>query len=365
VIDDTLFELIANNTSDLICIHNREMKILYATPSSKKILGVHPSELVGRELIDFLSETYHRDMDASLFRRMLYRPGAEVKVMLERKDGQQIWVKSTLSEVLQMSGGEFLLTTTTEITESVFLMEDLILAWSKEKELSEMRSNLFTIASHEFKTPLAVIQMQVDLLNSWGLKNKGDERFTTMLAKIEKQIQRLNDIIGDLVQLRKINAGKEPFRPVSLDLTELFESLRTASGDLREGRTIELSYTGSKRNIQADESMMTYVLSNLLDNACKYSSPDTSVKLSANFGDDSVELSVSDQGRGIPEKDLNRIFEPFYRAENAMDTEGAGVALSIVKEFVVLHGGKITIESEEGKGTRMRVKLPYLLDRIS
>jgi PAS domain S-box-containing protein len=358
----SVFErIIASNTTDLVCIHAADRSIVFCTESVTDLLGYSVDQITGRDLFDFLSDEFREDMNEALLSRMLYRDGMQVKVMLRKSDGNPIWLKTSWTDGSRIEGlpDGLSISVSSDITESVSLMEDLIEAWSQEKEINQLRSNLFSIASHEFKTPLAVIQMQLDVLCEWVKRDELDKRYNNVIGKLQNQLERFNTMISDILRLRKMNSGQEPFNPKMVDLKRIIKGEKEQLLEKYPKRKIKVVEQYGSKQVCADERMIGYIISNLLGNALKYSAQEKEVLVELKFDEEGVLLIVKDKGIGIPKQEVHRIFQPFYRAENARNIEGTGVALSIIKQFVVMHQGEIHIESEVNEGTSFIIRMPY------
>ena len=208
--------------------------------------------------------------------------------------------------------------------------------------------------------------MQTDILKKWAAQDKLDKKYLNVLDKFQNQVNRLDEIIGDIVRFRQINNGQEPFNTVQLNIVGLSKDVIEGFGDAYGKNRIALVIKGEERSFTGDRKMVQYMLSSLLDNAGKYSAKKDPVCLEIEYLSDELQIKVSDLGIGIPPHELKRIFEPFYRSENAvMNVEGTGVALAVIQEFVLLHKGKIFATSELGKGTTFHVNLPYYSDKPS
>lgn len=366
--DLEVFErIIARNTTDLVCIHGADKSIVYCSESVKELLGYEADEMLGRELFDFMSDEFRRHMNEALLGRMLYREGTEVKVMLRKSNGHNIWLKTSWQDGRHVPGlpDELSISVSSDVTESVLLMEDLINAWSKEKEINELRASLFSIASHEFKTPLAVVQSQLDIMNAWCEQEQLDPKFSKLATKLQAQVDRLNHMITDVLQFRKMSTGREPFNPVPLQIRKLVDSEIEKILEKFPTAKIQVIEKREEKSLQGDMRMLRYTISNLLNNALKYSPRQLKVTVSIHYKPRKVELYIKDKGVGIPFDDVHRIFKPFYRAGNVVGIEGTGVALSIIKEFIVFHQGSIEVDSELHKGSTFKVSLPYeLMSRI-
>lgn len=357
-LDDRIFELIAQHTTDLVCVHDSENTIRYATPSSVDILGYEADELLGRKLTDFLAPEFINEMDFTTLQRFFDNPGTRIRYQVRHASHRLRWVESTFTRISDSDGQNFsLLSSTRDITESVHLTDDLMSALASEQKFSQFKANLYSVASHEFKTPLAVIQAQIELL-----RIKNDPKvLTRSLVSMEEEVDRLNQMIADMLELKKLTTGKinlkpEPLRP-ELVIEELIDQ------DCKKAFpaiTINFEVLGdTSREVIADYSLVRYIFSNLMINACKYSGSSTLVEVTLNYAAEQVCFTVVDQGIGIPAEDQSQIFSSFFRGKNVSNIHGTGVGLSIVKEFVDLHKGEIHFKSAPEKGTEFNVELPY------
>ncbi len=354
-------KVVANHCSDLVCIHAPDKSIVHCSQSVATLLGYDRSELSGRELFDFFHEQFSSEMDESLLHRMLYRQGAAIRIMLRKKDGTALWLSVNWTEAIEKTllPKGFSVSVCTDVTESVSLTEDLMKAWSKEKEIHELRQKLLTMASHEFKTPLAVLQTQMDVLRAWDKEEGSSERNLRLLGKMQKQVDRLDELIKEIVASGRVAQKKNPFHPVPLEWTALVASEIEKAQEGYPKRRIVLEEKGDAQLMYADEQMARYVMSNLLSNALKYSKAPTEVRCVLEYGQDALSMRVEDEGIGIPQEEQKRIFEPFYRAANAMNIEGTGAALSVIREFVSMHQGHLYVRSIEDRGSCFHINWPY------
>ncbi len=246
----------------------------------------------------------------------------------------------------------------TEITERKVAEEALQQALHKEKELGELKSRFISMASHEFRTPLTVIRTTADTLLAYRHKLPA-EQIDKRLGKIQEQVLYLRDIIEDVLQLTRLQAGRADFNPAKLDLDAL---CRTVIDELRsqlEGaHRLHYQCEGNLQEIYLDKKMMRQIINNLLSNAIKYSPGDKPVFATLRHGDTALIFEVSDTGIGIPAADLIHIFEPFHRAANVGNISGTGLGLVITKESVELQGGTLMVTSQEGVGTTFTVNIP-------
>ncbi|MBE3561310.1 MAG: HAMP domain-containing histidine kinase, partial [Ktedonobacteraceae bacterium] len=240
--------------------------------------------------------------------------------------------------------------------------EELEEANQKLEQASRMKDNFLSRASHELKTPLTVIRGQAQLalrrLPRAALPDQ--ELIRTALERIEAQTHRLHGLIDDLLDISLLNSGKLRLRPQACNLGELCRDV-VENHHLLTERDIRLELPPTPLMIQADSERMTQVLVNLVNNAVKYSPPESSVFVRVTQEADKVLISVHNEGPPIPQEQQANIFMPFYRTSDAQSSaqKGWGLGLAISKEIVEQHGGQIRVESGTDKGTTFFVSLPY------
>lgn len=230
-------------------------------------------------------------------------------------------------------------------------------ALSKEQELSKFKTNLYSVASHEFKTPLAVIQANIEML-----KVKQSPKLLSLgLSTMEEEVDRLNTMIMDMLELKKLTTGRRNYNLSSVDLVQIAEELTGEYKETHNGSDrLAFEVLGLPQPIQADYSLIRYILTNLIGNALKFSGPKDPVRMELNYEKEDVELAIIDKGIGIAEEDQSKVFQSFFRGSNVSNIPGTGVGLSIVSEFVKLHKGKIKLASQVGEGSTFTVSLPKI-----
>jgi two-component system phosphate regulon sensor histidine kinase PhoR len=228
------------------------------------------------------------------------------------------------------------------------------------RRLERARRDFVANVSHEFRTPLASIQGFAETLLSGALDDR-DNR-VRFLEIIRDQAIRLGRLTSDLLELAQIEAGKLTLEPRALSWEELvtpcLESLRLRASE----KPIEVAaeYAPDLPPLVGDLGALQRVLQNLLDNALRYTPRGGRIAVRVSAEPGGSVLEVADTGIGIPRSEQGRIFERFYRVDPARsrDLGGTGLGLAIVKHLVELHGGRIEVESEVGRGTTFRVHLP-------
>ncbi|MBD3885314.1 CHASE3 domain-containing protein [Phormidium tenue FACHB-886] len=226
----------------------------------------------------------------------------------------------------------------------------------QEKELGELKLNFFSMVSHEFRTPLSVILGSVQLLENSQLVNP---KKLKNLHRIESSARLMTKLLTDILTLTRAEAGKLECKPKRMDLESfclnLVEDIQFST---EPSRSIELLNQEECTHACLDEQLLYSILSNLLANAIKYSTPDKTVCLTFSCESNLVIFKVKDQGIGISSEDLQSLFEPFYRSETVKSVAGSGLGLAVVKTCLDLHRGQISVESEVGVGTIFTVIIP-------
>jgi signal transduction histidine kinase len=231
------------------------------------------------------------------------------------------------------------------------------------EQVNQTKDQFLSMASHELKTPITSIRGQAQIMLRRLAKQKELPKelvdVRTALESIDEQTQRLNALVGDLLDLSTIRSGKIELRLSRCDLCDVCRDAVKDQQLLTE-RTIELELPSSSVTLKADCDRLNQVVSNLVSNALKYSLEESSVQVMVCQQDTCVRIAVRDAGQGIPKDQQTLIFEPFYRTPNAQTSKksGWGLGLAICKDIVERHGGHIWCESERGKGSTFFVELP-------
>jgi two-component system phosphate regulon sensor histidine kinase PhoR len=226
-------------------------------------------------------------------------------------------------------------------------------------QLEKMRREFVANASHELRTPLAAIRGFAETLLGSPVLSDADRR--AYLEVIDRHARRLSAIVGDLLELSKIESRETSPERLAVDTVKLAETLLHDWRPRLEEKQLTATLTSERPGIAwADPQACEQILSNLLDNAIKYTEPGGSIALRIGGDDRHVRIDVADTGMGIPERDLSRIFERFYRVDQARSRSqgGTGLGLAIVKHLVQSLGGEIEVESQLGRGSTFSFTLP-------
>lgn len=244
----------------------------------------------------------------------------------------------------------------------LFLLQDV----TDIRRLEVMRSEFVANVSHELKTPIAAVKGFAETLLAGGVKDEDTKR--SFLQIILDEGERLNRLIGDILELSKIESKRVPLEYAPVHLKELFDSIfEMLDPAARKKSIVLIQGVPEHLFIEGDEDRLRQIFMNLLSNAINYTLEGGRVKVEAEvLGDgdeeEKVRITVTDTGIGIPKKDLPRIFERFYRVDKARSRSsgGTGLGLSIVKHLTELHRGTIRVESKVGEGSSFIVELPFM-----
>jgi two-component system, OmpR family, sensor histidine kinase SenX3 len=230
---------------------------------------------------------------------------------------------------------------------------------TERRRVEEVRRDFVANTSHELKTPVGALALLAETVEDAADDPEAVRRFA---GRMRQEANRLTNLVQDMITLSRIQAAEPIPDPLPVDLDAVVAEALDRGRMKATSRGIELAAIGTRRlSVLGDEELLITALRNLLDNAVAYSPEKTKVVVSTRLdGRQIVELSVSDQGIGIPERDLERIFERFYRVDPARSrvTGGTGLGLAIVKHVTAAHGGKVTVTSKEGAGSTFTLRLP-------
>ncbi|HLZ17070.1 MAG TPA: PAS domain-containing sensor histidine kinase [Cyclobacteriaceae bacterium] len=245
-----------------------------------------------------------------------------------------------------------------EVTERKKAEEEVRKSLDRERELNELKSKFVSIASHEFRTPLSTILSSIALVDQYN--ERGEiEKITKHTQRVRSSVQQLTSILNDFLSLGKLEEGKINVVRELVSLSSLFADIHEEiKAILKGGQQVKIEHETGQRDVIVDQRIVRNILFNLLSNASKYSEPGKNIYLNSRCSNGSVEISIRDEGVGIPEEDQKYLFERFFRASNVSNVQGTGLGLNIVRRYTELLNGSITFSSEFGKGSLFTVTIP-------
>ncbi len=245
-----------------------------------------------------------------------------------------------------------------ELEKQKAIEETIHQALSREKELNELKSRFISTTSHEFRTPLTSIFSSAELLEMYGRRWE-ENKYKEHLGKIKLSVDYLTNLLDDILILSRAESGRTFLEISDFNLAELCKNLiEEVKALTKENQIVLLTYNAESEYYNLDKKLIRFILNNLLTNAVKYSSSGDKVNLTVTSDSERVYFEVTDSGIGIPDDEINSIFEPFYRAKNTGATRGNGLGLSIVHKSIEIHHGQITVKSKIDEGTIFKVVIP-------
>ena len=354
-------EAILNHSSDAILLIRSSGAIQQTNRTFNLMFASQPDEVFGKSLSILAEASYQSALTEALERLVETQESERLEIVAQRVNGFVFDADVMLSPIRRASGKvESVVCSLRDITSRKRLELELREALQKERDLSDLKSRFIARASHEFRTPLAVIHTSSDLLRSYGERMTPQQR-DEKLERLQVEVQRITLMLDDLLTISKGEEVKE-FNPVLTDIQGL---TRMTVQEISEGigTTHKFSFKaqGDKGDVLIDQKLFRQIVTNLLTNAIKYSPIDSTIRVNLTCKPNETILEVVDEGIGIPEEDRNQLFEAFHRARNVEHIAGTGLGLAIVKQAVDLHNGIVSVASEMGKGTRFTVSLPTLV----
>jgi PAS domain S-box-containing protein len=245
-----------------------------------------------------------------------------------------------------------------DITQRKLAEESMARALEREKELSELKSRFVSTVSHEFRTPLASIFSNAQLLHRY-LSKWDEEKRNLSFKRIFESVNMMTSMLENVSLIGKEQSGRFSFRPEIINLNDFAKQIVEESQlTLNETNRVNLTISHDFSKVLLDQILLRHILINVISNAIKYSPGKPSVDFTIQKSKRFIEFIVEDSGVGIPTKELDKIFDPFFRASNSDEFPGTGLGMSIVKQCVSTHGGTISIQSELGVGTKVSILIP-------
>lgn len=392
---DALFK----HATEGIVVVNKTGEIVMLNPKARELFGYSDLELVGKKIETLIPHRFNKN-HVSNRNEYLKAPhargmGRMMDLFARRHDGSEFPVEVSLSP-FKTSDGEFVVSFVIDITERKKQenrimeanleiqklnaeleervnqrtkelakavkkieqsQEEVIRALTKERELNNMKSQFVTIASHEFRTPLATILSSASLIGRYA-KSEDEEKRQKHVLRIKSAVTNLTEILNDFLSIGKLEEGRIQSVPVRMELEEFSKGLiEEIKGLCKEKQQIIFKYTGIQE-VWLDKQLLRNVMFNLISNAIKYSEAGKKIFVTIQAKIEKISLSIEDQGIGIPETDQTHVFERFFRAHNAGNAQGTGLGLNIVQNYIDLMGGQVSFKSVVGEGTTFFIELP-------
>ncbi len=341
---------IISDTSGMIALVNQ---------ATEDMFGYSRAEMLGQPLEIIMPQSLEEtDLQLSPITGSADEERERLNVMAlvgRRKNGTRFPADIQLSYI-EIQSSSVMMLHVLDMTQRAAAEKALKQALAREKELGELRARFVSTTSHEFRTPLAAILAATESLSLYR-QRMDDEQIANRLERIRAQVLHMRNIMEDVLQLTKMEAGYADFKLTDGDLGALCQTIVDEFNSQPEYHDrLVFSTPLADPTAQFDVRLLRQVITNLVHNGLKYS--EKQVRLDLDRDEDELILKISDRGIGIPADDLKRLFEPFHRAANVGTISGTGLGLSIAKQAVSLHKGSLSVASQLGVGTTFTVRVP-------
>lgn len=326
---------------------NQDGLIVYSNSSFANLINIPLENVIGLPFKSFIPTAY-RNSVAQIMQVAWQHQESKGEILLQ---GKNKMVPVLLSmNMLEIDGGMALSVIATDIT----LQKET----QQHKKAMEQKDEFISIASHELKTPVTSIKGYVQLLR-FNFQKEGNIAAAELLTKVDIQINKLTNLIGDLLDVKKIENGQLQYHEEYFDFNVLVNEIIEETERVLKKHTI-VANLGESKLICGDRNKIGQVITNLLENAGKYSDSGSIISVQTSVKDDKIRLSIKDRGIGIPKNQLDKIFERFFRVHGETENtySGLGLGLYISSEIIKRHCGTLGVESKEGKGSTFYFELP-------
>jgi PAS domain S-box-containing protein len=332
------------SVEDGILIAGPDGAIRFANRAAAEILGATPQVLAGQNLFDRLPQSGAPETLAHLLER---RARIDREIAIGSPKARHFILR--MAAIASGENGDG------PVLGIVASLSDI----TRQQELQQTKNDVISLVSHEMRTPLTAIQGMTELLAEYELD---PARRREMHTAINDEVKRLTRMIGEYLDITRLESGATVLRRSPLRMETVLERVLLLLDAVAAQRGIRFvrAFAPDLPPLVADVDLLGRAVENLVSNAIKYSPPDTEITVSATCEASAVLITVRDQGYGIPEPDLTRIFDKFYRVPRVQDAgvPGTGLGLALVREIAGLHGGSVSVKSELNKGSTFTLWLP-------
>lgn len=331
---------LVDGAHDLICSIDTSGRFTAANPACEKLLGYKSDEILGKHLVDLIVPS---DVSKTLTYLDLIKDSDTIATLETQVRGKRRIVRDVLfsAQYSKEEGSTFC----------------IIYDISQRKEAERLRQEVVAMVTHDLRTPLSTVCNVLDFLGR-GVFGTLDEKGMRYVESGQRNVERMMTLINDLLDIERIKSGRMELTLSRVSLQKCFDDCRELHARLAEEAGVEIEVEPSDVTVTADGEKLQRLLSNLVSNSIKFSPNGGKVTMSANQDHDNVVISVADEGSGIPADKLEAVFERFLQTDRSNQKSGSGLGLAICKAIADVHGGKIWVESENGKGSIFSVSMP-------
>jgi PAS domain S-box-containing protein len=359
-----------NNIDQLVITLDMTGTVNFVNSQWLKLTGLE-KEMLGENSIFRLIESGLDQFKKTLFTvfsGFTVKPNKENQVIITDKNGQLRNLRYYMARFNQVEErGQIVAIFFSDITDQLRAEQDLLDTAIRERSLSDMKTNFMSMVSHELRTPLSVILSSAEILEMIysKLSSKEVEKGATYLTRIIGQVDKMTQLMNDFLFISKIESGKILPQLELIDFNALVNEIKEESyNPWNDGRNLEVVFKGKASIVKFDKMMLRHILTNLINNAFKYSSNTTkSPIIRISYTPMWWFITVADCGIGIELADIEKLGEPFIRGSNVGDIEGTGLGLMTIKYFTDHHRGILRVRSKKNKGTVVTIRFPYDINK--
>ncbi len=352
------FDKLINNLGEAVFRLNSYNEITFMNHYWQEISGFSINDCINQPITAFFEASDKTTIATQIEGLKKTESGrATIEVKLKQKNKQWRWVELLLRENKALTEKDYF------IAGNIIDIHDKKIALEKEKELAELKAGFVSLTSHQFRTPLTVIFSNIEVIEMYAKKLNVtlSDTIKGSALKIKDQIDRMTQLMDNILLVGRYDAKQLAYNLQPIDLSQFIRSIaKTYFQNEPDGRKLVIKEELSTQQVAADELLFMHVLTNIISNAFKYSVGTANPELSIYYKDSLAYISIEDSGIGIPEDEIEKVFHSFYRASNTITYQGSGLGLSVAKQFMELHGGKISLTSTLNKGTTVTLCLPTI-----
>lgn len=350
-----MYKLIARNfPNGVINVLDKDLNYIFAEGMEMYKLGITSETLIGTSFLDRINPEVKGEIKEQLL-SVFEGKSVDFEITTEGKIYMIYAVglhspNSTVDQILMVSQN---------VTGPKMAEENMLRALDKERYLNELKSRFVSIASHEFRTPLTTTLNSLNLLSKYNGTSDKSEQQERHINRIKMSVAHLTNTLNDFLSLEKLADGKIEIHCTHFNLKKFVEeAIEDLGGLLKPNQQIIHRTHKGDNEVYLDKMMLKNIFNNLLSNSVKYSPEGSEIIIDTIIKGDLLTVHVTDQGIGIPKEEQKHLFERFFRAKNALEIQGTGLGLNIIKKYTEMVNGDVSFKSTEGEGTIFTVKLP-------
>lgn len=337
-------ETLVQNITDAIIVCDKNNRIILINDAAQKLFNVKKEDIEGADFSEIILD----DKIRNIFLNPKSNSYLQQPYLLLKTDGNEVYVRPKVFEI-PLPGGETL--------GNVLILQDV----TQFRELDRLKSEFMATVSHEFRTPLTSINMSVDILKQ-EIVGKLNKEQKDLIQSTKQDAERLTKLVRELLELSKLESGKFQLRREPVSINDLInDTIKPILLPIKEKSVeLKLKLGDNIPKIIGDYQQLGWVISNLVNNALKYTSKRGLVEISTALTGNKIIVKVSDTGKGISKENIGKIFDKFVQIKESMETTpgSVGLGLAIAKEIVEGYGGEISVESEVDKGSVFKFTIP-------